>query len=183
MQKWLVALTLSCFLPLTLACATNLGTGSEVMQDLTKDYPITVGQLVKAHLDPSKRLRLYLQICQDAGPDGPVCSEEDLRILAMVESHKEGLLQRLVERYLEEGKERPIYVYGPMCEGLSEMILVPRCQTALAIGIWDPVLRDYIVYSTLHGTGSFLESDGFDTFIEVTRRASGLARTAAKVAH
>ena len=164
-------------------CATNLGTGTEVVQDLSTHYPITVGRLVTAHLDPSKRLRVYLQICQDAGPDGPVCSEDDLRVLAMVESNRESLLKRLVERYLEAGKEQPIYVYGPMCEGMSEMILVPRCQTALALGIWDPLLRDYIVYSTLHGTGSFLESEGFDTFLEVTGRASGLARTAAKVAH
>ncbi len=162
------------------ACSTNLGTGSNAMQNLQTSFPITVGRLVTAHLDPSRRLRVYLQICKDADEGGPVCSESDLRILAMVESGRKSLLERLAERYLVEGREMPVYVYGPMCDGLAEMILVPRCQTALALGIWDPNLKDYVIYSTMHGDG-MLQSEGFETFIEVTGRASGIARKAAKL--
>ena len=165
---------------LPVACTTNLGTGSQVLQHLRASYPITVGRLVATHLDPSRRLRVYLQICQDGDEGGPVCSEGDLRLLAMVESGRKSLLERLAERYLVEGREMPVYVYGPMCDGLAEMILVPRCQTALALGIWDPNLKDYVIYSTTHGDG-VLESEGFERFIEVTGRASGIARKAAKL--
>jgi hypothetical protein len=139
-----------------------------------------VGRLVTAQLDPSRRLRVYLQICQDGDEGGPVCSESDLRLLAMVESGRKSLLERLAERYLLEGREMPVYVYGPMCDGLKEMIRVPRCQTAVALGIWDPNLKDYVIYSTTHGDG-MLESEGFERFIEVTGRASGIARKAAKL--
>jgi hypothetical protein len=162
------------------ACTTNLGTGTDVLQNLQASYPITVGRLVTTHLDPSRRLRVYLQICQHGDEGGPVCSEADLRLLAMVESGRKSLLERLAERYLVEGREMPVYVYGPMCDGLKEMILVPRCQTALALGIWDPNLKDYVIYSTTHGDG-VLESEGFERFIEVTGRASGIARKAAKL--
>jgi hypothetical protein len=162
------------------ACSTNLGTGSQVVKHLQASYPITVGRLVATHLDPSRRLRVYLQLCQSGDEGGPLCSESDLRLLAMVESGRKSLLRRLAERYLVEGREMPVYVYGPMCDGLKEMILVPRCQTALAMGIWDPNLKDYVIYSTTHGDG-VLESEGFERFIEVTGRASGIARKAAKL--
>lgn len=176
----LFALALS--LPLlSTSCTTNLGTGSKVVYSLKTSYPITVGRLVAAKLDPSRRLRVYLQICQDANDEGPVCSNDDLRVLAMVESGEKRLLKRLAERYLVEGKDKPVYVYGPMCEGLEEMILVPRCQKALAIGIWDPNLRDYVVYSTLHGD-SVLQSEGFENFLEVTGKATSVVRKAAKYA-
>ncbi len=161
-------------------CATDLGTGRRVVDTLQNSYPITVGRLVTAQLDTRHRLRVYLQICEDADADGPVCSEESLRVLAMVEADKKSLLERIANRYLEAGREKPVYVYGPMCDGMQEMILVPRCQLAVALSIWDPYLRDYVVYSTLHGSGSFLESDGFGTFLEVTGRAAGIARKAAK---
>jgi hypothetical protein len=182
-----LALTFSMLLPLLVvvvlvptACTNDLGTGSRVLQDLQSHYPITVGRLVTAQLDPVRRLRVYLQICQDGDEGGPVCSESDLRLLAMVESGHKSLLERLAERYLLEGREMPVYVYGPMCDGLEEMILVPRCQTAVALGIWDPNLKDYVIYSTTHGDG-VLESEGFERFIEVTGRASGIARKAAKL--
>lgn len=181
------ALAFSMLLPLLVvvvlvptACTNDLGTGSRVLQDLQSHYPITVGRLVTAQLDPARRLRVYLQICQDGDEGGPVCSESDLRLLAMVESGHKSLLERLAERYLLEGREMPVYVYGPMCDGLQEMILVPRCQTAVALGIWDPNLKDYVIYSTTHGDG-VLESEGFERFIEVTGRASGIARKAAKL--
>ena len=148
-------------------CATNLGTGSAVVTDLRANYPTTVGKLITAYLDPSRRLRVYLQICSDADADGPICSEDDLRVLAMVESSKKRLLERLAGRYLPEGREKPVYVYGPMCDGFEEMIVVPRCQNAVAIGIWDPYLLDYVVYSTLHGD-SILKSEGFENFVEAT---------------
>jgi hypothetical protein len=181
-----LALTFSMLLPLlvvvvfTTGCTKDLGTGRGVVQTLQASYPITVGRLVTAQLDPSRRLRVYLQICQDGDEGGPVCSESDLRLLAMVESGRKSLLKRLAERYLLEGGEMPIYVYGPMCDGLKEMILVPRCQTAVALGIWDPNLKDYVIYSTTYGDG-VLESEGFERFIEVTARASGIARKAAKL--
>jgi hypothetical protein len=162
------------------ACAKDLGTGRQVIQGLQTSYPITVGKLVSANMDTSKRLRVYLQICQDAGPDGPVCPDDGLRVLAMVEGNKKSLLRRIAERYLVDGQEKPVYVYGPMCEGLQEMILVPRCQTAVALGIWDPNLKDYVFYSTIHGSGSLVESEGFNTFLEVTGRAAGIARKAAR---
>ncbi|MEN8183839.1 MAG: hypothetical protein ABFS46_15025 [Myxococcota bacterium] len=174
----LVALLLG--LPL-LGCATDLGTGNAVVTDLRTSYPTTVGRLVTAYLDPSRRLRVYLQICADAGPDGPICSEEDLRVLAMVESNRKKLLQRLAGRYLQDGRDKPVYVYGPMCEGFEEMIVVPRCQNAVAIGIWDPHLQDYVVYSTLHGD-SILESEGFSSFLEATGTAAGVVKKASKVA-
>ena len=74
----------------------------------------------------------------------------------------------------------PVYVYGPACDGLAEMILVPRCQRAMAISAWDPHLRDYVVYSTLYGD-SVLESSGFENFVSVTGRITGLVRKASKV--
>ena len=162
------------------ACATNLGTGHQVLESLQTSYPITVGKLVEAHMDTNDRLRVYLQICEDAGPEGAVCSDDGLRVLAMVEARKKRVLERLAHRHLVNGAERPVYVYGPMCEGFEEMILVPRCQQAVAIGVWDPYLRDYVVYSTLHGNGSFVESDGFETFLDLTGRAAGLARKAVR---
>lgn len=164
-------------------CATDLGTGDQVIEELQTDFPITVGRLIQARMDPSRRLRIYLEICEDLGPDGtPVCRENSLRVLAMVEAEKKSLLERIANEYLAAGKEKPVYVYGPLCEGLEEMILVPRCQLALALGVWDPILEDYIVYSTLHGTGSFVESEGFGTFITVTGQATGLMRKAAAMA-
>lgn len=162
-------------------CGHNLGTGNQVVADLRTSYPTTVGKLVTAYLDPSRRLRVYLQICRDADAQGPVCLDNDLRVLAMVESSRKSLLERLATRYLQDGGDKPVYVYGPMCEGFEEMILVPRCQNALAIGIWDPHLRDYVVYSTLHGD-SVLESEGFENFLEATGKAAGVVRKAAKVA-
>jgi hypothetical protein len=160
-------------------CAHDLGTGSKVVADLKTSYPTTVGKLVTAYLDPSRRLRVYLQICRDADAEGPVCLDEDLRVLAMVESGEKSLLERLAGRYLQDGSGRPVYVYGPMCEGFEEMILVPRCQNAMAIGIWDPNLKDYVVYSTLHGD-SLIQSEGFENFLEVTGRAAGVVKKAAK---
>lgn len=160
-------------------CAHDLGTGSEVVADLQTSHPTTVGRLVTAYLDPSRRLRVYLQICRDADGDGPVCLDEDLRVLAMVESGQKKLLERLAARYLQDGSEKPVYVYGPMCDGFEEMILVPRCQNAMAIGIWDPHLRDYIVYSTLHGD-SLIRSEGFENFLAATGRAAGVVGKAAK---
>jgi hypothetical protein len=152
-----------------------------VVADLETTYPTTVGKLISAYLDPSRRLRIYLQICRDAGPEGPICLDEDLRVLAMVESGHKSLLQRLATRYLEDGRDKPVYVYGPLCDGFEEMILVPRCQNALAIGVWDPNLHDYVVYSTLHGD-SVLQSQGFESFLEATGRAAGIVRQAAKYA-
>lgn len=162
-------------------CAHDLGTGNSVVANLETTYPTTVGKLVSAYLDPSRRLRIYLQICRDAGAEGPICLDEDLRVLAMVESGHKSLLQRLATRYLEDGRDKPVYVYGPLCEGFEEMILVPRCQNALAIGVWDPNLHDYVVYSTLHGD-SVLQSQGFESFLETTGRAAGIVRQAAKYA-
>lgn len=161
-------------------CATDLGTGSNVVESLLKTHPITVGRLVEARMDTNQRLRVYLQICEDATPEGVVCSDDGLRVLAMVEANRRSLLKRLAERYLQDGRDHPVYVYGPICDGLEEMILVPRCQIAVAMGIWDPYLQDYVIYSTLHGSGSFVESEGFSTLIEVTGRAAGLARKAAR---
>lgn len=166
--------------PIVGGCATNLGTGTDVVATLEASFPITVGRLVTAQLDTGHRLRVYLQICEDADAHGPVCSEDSLRVLAMVEANKKSLLRRLAERYLEEGRDHPVYVYGPLCEGLQEMILVPRCQVAVALSIWDPHLEDYVVYSTAHGSGSFLESEGFNTFLELTGRAAGIMKKAAK---
>lgn len=166
-------------LPL-LACATDLGTGTDVVRNLEQAYPITVGRLVAATMDTGHRLRVYLQICEDEGPAGPICREDGVRVLAMVEANKKSLLQRIADRYLEAGKSKPVYVYGPRCEGLEEMILVPRCQSALALGIWDPHLEDYVFYSTLHGSGGMIESEGFNTFLEVAGRAAGIVKKAAR---
>ena len=162
------------------SCATDLGTGADIARTLRQSYPITVGRLVEAYMDTSHRLRVYLQLCQDLGMEGMVCSEDDLRILAVVEAEKRGVLHRLAERYLEKGRDRPVYVYGPTCEGMEEMILVPRCQMAVALGVYDPHLKDYVLYSTLHGSGSLVESEGFHTFLELTGKAVGLAKKAAK---
>ena len=90
-----------------------------------------------------------------------------------------GELRRLAERYLIEGRDKPVYIYGPMCDGMEEMVVVPRCQNAIALGVWDPYLNDYIVYSTLHGD-SVMESEGFQSFLEVTGKAAGVVRKAAK---
>ncbi|MDJ0866871.1 MAG: hypothetical protein QNK03_12235 [Myxococcota bacterium] len=157
-------------------CATDLGTGPEALEDLSYDYPITVGRLVEARMDTKDRLRVYLSICHDAGATGPVCASGGLRMLAIAEAKTKRVLERLAERYLIDGAERPVYVYGPICEGMQEMILVPRCQLAMAIGVWDPGLDDYIVYSTMHGEGALIDSEGFKTFIDLTGRAAGLAR-------
>ncbi len=161
-------------------CATDLGTGDHVVKELKQSYPITVGKLVSAQMDTSKRLRIYLQICQDATQNHVVCDESSFRVLAMVEADKKKILHRLADRYLQEGKEYPVYVYGPMCEGWEEMVIVPHCQKAVAIGIFDPHLQEYIVYSTLHGSGSFVESDGFNSFLEVTGKAVGTAKKVVK---
>ncbi len=161
-------------------CATDLGTGRDVVVELEGYYPTTVGMLVKSHMDTSSRLRIYLQICEDVSPDGVSCVGRDQRMLAMVEAERKSVLRRLAERYLDEGREYPVYVYGPPCEGWQEMIIVPRCQSAVAIGVWDPNLRDYIIYSPRHGSGSFIESDGFQNFLEMTGKAVGLARKAAR---
>jgi predicted small secreted protein len=162
------------------ACATNLGIGSQTVKHLETSYPITVGRLIEAHMDTGSRLRIYLQLCQDLGLGGMACSEDDLRILAVVAAEKKSLLRRLAELYLDEGREKPVYVYGPMCEGLEEMILVPRCQQAVALGVWDPYLHDYVLYSTEHGSGSLIESEGFHTFLELTGKAVGIVKKAAK---
>jgi len=159
-------------------CATNIGTGSQVMEKLEETYPITVGKLVAAHMDPSRRLRVYVSLCHES-PKGPVCGREEPRVLAMVESGERALLERLAERYLIEGRDKPVYIYGPMCDGMEEMVVVPRCQNAIALGVWDPYLDDYIVYSTMHGD-SITQSEGFQTFLAVTGEAAGLARKAAK---
>lgn len=160
-------------------CATNMGTGSKVVEELVSSHPITVGKLIRADVEPSRRLRIYIQLCQNIDRTW-VCEEDDPRMLAVIESGEKQLLKRLAQQYLVEGQEMPVYVYGPPCEGLEEMILIPRCQTAVALGVWDPSLRDYIVYSTLHGDG-LMKSDGFNEFIEVTAKATSLARNAAKV--
>lgn len=158
-------------------CATNLGTGGSVVDELVEDYPITVGHVVEARMDTKTRLRVYIDICEEA--DEPLgCIRGNLRLLAMVEAHKKGVLERLANRYLLDGKDKPIYVYGPLCEGLEEMILVPRCQLAVAISVWDPDLKDYIVYSTLHGDGALVDRPGFQTFLGVTGKAANIARKA-----
>ncbi len=160
-------------------CATNMGTGTTVVEQLASEYPITMGRLVRADVEPSRRLRVYLQLCPNI--DGAwACDEHDPRMLAVVESGEKQLLRRLAQQYLVSGREMPVYVYGPRCDGLEEMILIPRCQTALALGVWDPALRDYIVYSTMHGDG-VMKSAGFESFIEVTARATSLAKNAAKI--
>jgi len=163
---------------LSAGCATDLGTGLQVMEKLEETYPITVGKLVAAHMDPSRRLRVYVSLCHE-NPGGPVCGREEPRVLAMVESNERKLLERLAERYLIEGRDKPVYIYGPMCDGMGEMVVVPRCQNAIALGVWDPYLNDYIVYSTLHGD-SVMESEGFENFLAVTGKAAGLVRGAAK---
>jgi hypothetical protein len=163
---------------LSMGCATDLGTGVAVMEKIEEAYPITVGKLVAAHMDQSRRLRVYVSLCHE-NPTGPVCGRDEPRVLAMVESGERRLLERLAERYLVEGRDKPVYVYGPMCDGMEEMVVVPRCQTAIALGVWDPYLNDYIVYSTLHGD-SMMESEGFENFLEVTGKAAGMVRKAAK---
>ena len=130
-------------------------------------------------MDPSRRLRVYVSLCHE-NPTGPVCGRDEPRVLAMVESDERRLLERLAERYLIEGRDKPVYVYGPMCDGMEEMVVVPRCQSAIALGVWDPYLNDYIVYSTLHGD-SVMESEGFENFLEVTGKAAGLVRKAREV--
>ena len=164
---------------LSTACATDIGTGTHVIEDLRQDYPISVGRLVHADVEPSRRLRIYLQLCQREG-SGYTCAEDDPRMLAMIESGEKKLLKRLAHQYLTEGSGMPVYVYGPPCEGLGEMVLVPRCQSAVALGVWDPHLKDYIVYSTLHGD-SMVSSPHFENFIEVTARATSVAKGAAKL--
>lgn len=162
-------------------CATDIGTGTTVMQQLEETYPITVGKLVAAHMESSRRLRIYVTLCDDSHKNKPpVCPPNEPRVLAIAESGEKKLLKRLSERYLIEGRDKPVYVYGPMCEGLDEMVIVPNCQMAVALSIWDPYLNDYIVYSTLHGD-SAVESDGFQKFLEVTGKAAGVVRKAAKV--
>ena len=160
------------------ACATDLGHGLGVMEQLQETYPITVGKLVAAHMDPSRRLRVYVSLCHE-NPQGPVCGREEPRVLAMVDSGERRLLERLAERYLIEGRDKPVYIYGPMCDGMEEMVVVPRCQSAIALGVWDPYLNDYIVYSTMHGD-SVTQSEGFENFLDVTGKAAGLVRKASK---
>ena len=70
---------------LSAGCATDLGTGLQVMEKLEETYPITVGKLVAAHMDPSRRLRVYVSLCHE-NPTGPVCGRDEPRVLAMVES-------------------------------------------------------------------------------------------------
>ncbi len=161
-------------------CATNLGTGEAVISELHHTYPITVGRLVEAHLDKSDRLRVYLQACEERGPGQMLCHDDTFRMLAVVSAERKSLLERIDTRYLEAGKDMPIYVYGPRCEGKEEMIVIPRCQEALALGIWDPYLSDYVFYSTRHGSGSFVESEGFESFLNVTGRAAGIVKKAAR---
>ena len=109
---------------LSSGCATDLGTGLSVMEQLEETYPITVGKLVAAHMDPSRRLRVYVSLCHES-PNGPAqCGREEPRVLAMVESGERRLLERLAERYLIEGRDKPLYIYGPMCDGLKEMVVV-----------------------------------------------------------
>src|SRR5262245_6270150 len=177
MPQVLVALLAAALLA-SLGCATDLGTGVQEMEKLEETYPITMGKLSAAHMDRGRRLRVYVSLCHE-NPTGPVCGREEPRVLAMVESNERRLLERLAERYLIEGRDKPVYIYGPMCDGMGEMVVVPRCQNAIALGVWDPYLNDYIVYSTLHGD-SVMESEGFQSFLEVTGRAAGLVRKAAK---
>ncbi len=148
-------------------CSTDVGTGLQVMEKLKESHPITVGKLVAAYMDGS-RLRIYLSACRES-LQGPVCGRDEPRLLAMIESGERQLLERLAERYLIEGREKPLYIYGPMCDGLEEMVVVPRCQTAIALGVWDPYLNDYIVYSTLHGA-NLIESEGVQELLEVARK-------------
>ncbi len=174
-----IALGIMIWAGLGAGCATDMGTGERVVEDLLSDYPITVGKLIRADIEPSRRLRIYIQLCQNV--DGVLtCEDHNQRMLAVIQSGEKKLLQRLANQYLANSGEMPIYVYGPPCDGLEEMILIPRCQTAVALGVYDPSLRDYIVYSTLHGDG-MLNSDGFANFIEITATATSLARNAAKV--
>ena len=147
-------------------CATNLGTGAKVVQNLEDTHPTTVGRLIEAQLDTDGRLRIYVE------------TDESVRVLAMVRSDNESLLKRIAERYLEAGQGHPIYVYGPLCVGLEEMIVVPHCQRALALGIWDPHLESYVVYSTEHGSGDFFESKGFGAFVGAVDKVGGVARNA-----
>lgn len=165
-----------------LACATNLGTGESVYRELQSSYPIAIGRLVAAQVEPSRRLKVYLQLCEmrDVSPIALDCKEEDPRLLAIIESSETKLLKRFAQQYLPLGQEMPVYVYGPSCDGLGEMILIPRCQRAVAISVWDPHLRDYIVYSTMHGD-TVLESSGFENLVQATSRITGVARRAAKL--
>ena len=165
---------------LATSCATDIGTGETVVDHLKQDYPISVGRLVHADVEPSRRLRIYLQLCLRNDGPGYTCTEDDQRMLAVIESGEKKLLKRLAHQYLAQGSEMPVYVYGPHCDGLGEMVLIPRCQTAIALGVWDPHLRDYIVYSTLHGD-SMVSSPEFENLIEVTARATGVAKNAAKL--
>ena len=178
-RRTVSGLAVAIWTTLATACATDIGTGTTVVEDLQQDYPISVGRLVHADVEPSRRLRIYLQLCTRE-ENRFVCAEEDPRMLALIESGEKKLLKRLAHQYLEEGSEMPVYVYGPHCEGLGEMVLVPRCQTAVALGVWDPHLKDYIVYSTLHGD-SMVSSPQFENFISVTARATGVAKNAAKL--
>ena len=176
-------LTLALSLPLLAAgCATDVGTGSDVLTNLKSSYPISVGRLVAAQLGPSRRLKVYVQLCamRDVSPVQLDCQPDDQRLVAVIESSETKLLRRFAETYLPQGGDMPLYVYGPSCEGLAEMILVPRCQRAMAISAWDPHLQDYVVYSTLYGD-SVLESSGFENFVSVTGRITGLVRKASKV--
>jgi hypothetical protein len=174
-----IALAIMLCAGLGTGCATDIGTGEGVVKDLLSDYPITVGKLIRADIEPSRRLRIYIQLCENV--DGVLlCEDHNQRMLAVIQSGEKKLLERLATQYLAKAGQMPIYVYGPHCEGLEEMILIPRCQTAVALGVYDPALKDYIVYSTLHGDG-LLNSAGFANFIEVTGKATSLARSVAKV--
>ena len=179
LRRTACGLALAIWTVLAMACTTDIGTGTTVVEDLRQDYPISVGRLIHADVEPSRRLRIYLQLCHREG-SGYTCADEDPRMLALIESGEKQLLKRLAHQYLIEGSEMPVYVYGPPCEGLGEMVLVPRCQTAVALGVWDPNLQDYIVYSTLYGD-SMVTSPQFENFIEVTARATGVAKGAAKL--
>lgn len=179
-MKRFASVLVATMLTLATGCATNLGTGERVIDELYNAYPITVGLLVEAHLDTRERLRIYLQVCEDGDHRGPICDDTGFRVLAMVHAEKKSLLERIDQRYLELGKEKPVYVYGPACDGMEEIILVPHCQQVVALGIWDPHLLDYVFYSPGHGSGSFVQSPGFEAFLEVTGRAAGIVRKAAK---
>ena len=76
-------------------CSTDLGTGFQVMEKLEETYPITVGKLVAAHMDPSRRLRVYVSLCHE-NATGPVCGREEPRVLAMVESGERKLRVQVV---------------------------------------------------------------------------------------
>ena len=94
-------------------------------------------------MDTTSRLRVYLEICEDAGPDGPICEKDSLRVLALVEANRKSLLQRIAERYLTAGRDMPVYVYGPRCEGVGDVCLATaHCDEQVTLLYFAGIDRD-----------------------------------------